>query len=64
LFAAQELAEPGDILLLHGGDYGKFEFEKSGEPRMYIAWRSAGDGEAIFSAIRVNANHLWFDDRR
>jgi hypothetical protein len=61
LSAAQEAAKPGDTFLLHGGDYGKFEFDTSGKPGKYIAWKSAGDGEAVFSGIRVTASHLWLD---
>ncbi|NLX98125.1 MAG: hypothetical protein GXY83_18345 [Rhodopirellula sp.] len=56
---AQEAAKPGDIMLLHQGDYGSFAFEKPGEPEKYLVWKAAGDGEALFSAIRVNGSHLW-----
>jgi len=61
LSAAQQAAKPDDTFLLHGGNYGKFEFDTSGEPGKYIAWKSAGDGEAVFSGIRVSASHLWLD---
>ena len=60
--AAQTVASPGDILLLHGGDYGNFVFDKSGEPGKYIAWKAEGD--AAFSAIRVKASHVWFEGLR
>jgi hypothetical protein len=62
LAAAQQAAKPGDILLLHGGDYGTFTFDKSGEPGKYLAWKAAG--EAKFSAVRVKASHLWFEGIR
>ena len=61
LSAAQKAAKPGDTFLLHAGDYGKFEFETSGESSKYIAWKSSGEGEAVFSGIRVSASHLWLD---
>ena len=58
---AQEAAKPGDIMLLHQGDYGSFAFDKSGESGKYLVWKAAGDGKALFSAIRVNGSHLWFE---
>ncbi len=61
LTAAQDAANPGDILLLHKGDYGRFVFEKSGDPGKYVVWKSAGDGDAVFSAIRADASHLWLE---
>jgi len=61
LSTAQEAAKPDDIFLLREGDYGRSVFEKSGEPSKYIVWKSAGDGAAVFSAIRVSGSHLWFD---
>ena len=60
LAAAQDAANAGDIFLLHKGDYGRFAFEKSGDPGKYIVWKS-GNGEAVFSGIRVTASHLWLD---
>lgn len=64
LAAAQKIAQPGDVLLLHQGEYGSFPFAKSGEPGKYLVWKAAGDGGAVFSAIRVKANHLWFEGLR
>jgi hypothetical protein len=64
LATAQEAADPGDILLLHKGNYGSFVFEKSGEPGKYLAWKADDSGEAVFSAVRVKANHLWFEGLR
>ena len=64
LAAAQDAAKAGDILLLHAGDYGSFAFQKSGEPGRYVVWKSAGDGDALFSAVRVSASHLWLDGLR
>jgi len=61
LAAAQDAARPGDIVLLHKGDYGTFDFEKSGEPSKYVVWKSAGDGDPVFSGIRVNASHVWLE---
>jgi len=61
LAAAQDAARPGDVVLLHKGDYGSFVFEKSGEPGNYVVWKSAGDGDAVFSAVRASASHLWLE---
>jgi len=58
---AQAAARPGDVLLLHKGTYGHFNVTKSGEPRRYIAWKSAGDGQAVFKSIDVAANHVWLE---
>ncbi len=48
LAAANKNAKPGDILLLHAGNYdGSFKVNRSGEPGKPIVWRGAGDGEVI-----------------
>ena len=62
--AAQAVAQPGDIFLLHAGDYGALlEFTSSGAAGNYIAWRPAGDGEvtAADGTIRVGASHIWIE---
>jgi hypothetical protein len=61
LASAQQAAQPGDVLLLHQGDYGSFVFEKSGKPQRHIVWKAAGDGAPLFNAVRVAASHLWFE---
>jgi hypothetical protein len=61
LTAAQDAAKPGDILLLHKGDYGNPVLKKSGEPSKYVVWKSAGDGDAVFSGIWVNASQVWLE---
>jgi len=61
LAAAQDAAEPGDVLLLHKGDYGDFVFQKLGDPGKYIAYKAAGDGDAVFTSMRVGASHLWLE---
>ncbi len=58
---AQEAAGPGDILLLHKGEYGSFTFDKSGETARYVVWKAAGDGEAVFGAAQVAASHVWLE---
>lgn len=51
LTAAQANAKPGDVFLLHAGVYeGTFTITKSGESNAPIAWRGAGDGEAVIDA--------------
>jgi hypothetical protein len=58
---AQDAAKPGDILLLHKGDYGGFTFERSGDPGKYLVYKAAGDGDVVFSSVRVNASHIWLE---
>ncbi len=60
--AAQAVAQPGDVFLLHAGDYGtagQVFFTASGAPGNPIVWRNAGDGDAVFNQIRIEADHLW-----
>lgn len=61
LALAQQAAKPGDILLLHKGDYGTFVFDKPGVPQKYLVWKAAGDGAAVFDAVRVAASHVWLE---
>jgi hypothetical protein len=61
LAAAQAAAQPGEVVLLHKGDYGGFAFDKSGAPWRYLAWKAAGDGEVLFSHIDVPASHVWLE---
>jgi len=61
LAAAQAVAKAGDVFLLHRGDYGRFTFDKPGDPNRYVVWKSAGDGEAVFGAIEVGASHVWLE---
>jgi hypothetical protein len=61
LDAAQAMAEPGDTVLIHTGNYGSFEFNRSGKPGQYIAWKAAGDGGVVFSHIDVPASHVWLE---
>lgn len=59
LAAAQSAAKPGDIFLLHRGEYGKAEFTAAGEPGRHVVWKAAGDGDAILSSADINASHVW-----
>ncbi|GEM_PF-995860 len=62
--AAQSIAQAGDIFLLHAGDYGtagQVYFRESGAENNHILWKAAGDGEAIFNQIRIEADYIWFD---
>jgi hypothetical protein len=59
--AAEAAAQPGDILLLHAGEYGDLIASKSGEPGRYLVWMAAGDGDAVLDHIRVGASHVWFE---
>jgi hypothetical protein len=61
LSSAQSAAQPGDIFLIHGGNYGSFSFDKSGAPGRYIVWKQAGDGEAVFGKTEISASYLWLE---
>jgi len=48
LVAANAVAAPGDLILVHAGVYpGTFVTDKSGASDKPIVWRGAGDGEAV-----------------
>ena len=66
---AEKAAKPGDLLLLHAGDYGAAVFNRSGElaakevgaqPK-FITWKGAGDGPARFHRAYVTGSALWFE---
>jgi len=63
--AAQDAAQPGDVILVHQGDYGnadsRFQFQKSGTPGNYLVWKAAGDGDAVLIAGRVAGSHIWLE---
>jgi len=69
LEAADAVAKPGDLFLVHQGVYqGPWETDKSGEPGAPIVWRAAGDGEAVVDgggahrAVGANQTHdLFFE---
>jgi nitrous oxidase accessory protein NosD len=59
LAAAQTAAQAGDIILVHAGNYGNFNFSKSGTANAYMVWKSAGDGDAVLSYGRIVGHHVW-----
>ena len=60
--AAEQVAQPGDQLLLHAGNYGgTIFFNVSGTSNQAVVWKAAGDGEPIFEGIRIEADYLWFE---
>jgi hypothetical protein len=60
--AAEAAARPGDVCLLHKGNYGAVDLTKAGaEGGRYLAWRSAGDGECVFSKVTLHGDHLWVE---
>src|SRR5687767_4157527 len=71
LIAAYNAAQPGDILLVHGGLYrGSYTLTRSGVPGKPIVLRGAGDGEVVFQGDGHQADlfnvetaaHLIFED--
>ena len=60
--AAEAVAGPGDVLLLHAGEYGEVQLNKGGAAGgKYIVWTAAGDGEAVFQGVKLNGDHIWID---
>lgn len=51
--AAEQAARPGDVFLLHAGDYGVVKLSKSGAPGRHVVWRAAGDGQVIVRGMSV-----------
>ena len=61
--AAEAVAQPGDVFMVHGGSYGgRVTFTKAGAPGNYLVWKGAGDGEALFAGIDVSASYVWLED--
>lgn len=62
LQSADAAAQPGDLFLLHAGQYKGHTLTKSGTTNRYIAWKSAGDGEAVLrSALGIAAHWIWVE---
>jgi hypothetical protein len=60
--AAEAVAQPGDIFLVHTGSYGgRITFTRPGAPSGYVVWKGAGDGEAVFAGIDVSASYVWLE---
>ena len=58
---AQREAKPGDLFLLHKGEYGAATFDQPGEAGNYVVWKAAGDGEVILNQAAVTRSHLWIE---
>jgi Right handed beta helix region len=60
--AAELVAQPGDIFLIHAGSYGgRITFTRPGTSAAYVVWKGAGDGEALFAGIDVSASYVWLE---
>jgi hypothetical protein len=60
--AAETVAQPGDMFLVHAGSYGgRVTFSKPGTSAAYVVWKAAGDGEALFAGIDVSASYVWLE---
>ncbi len=58
--AADKAARPGDVLLLHAGNYGVVTLNTSGAADgQYIVWKPAGDGEVVFDRIKLAGDFVW-----
>src|SRR3989442_10705075 len=62
--AAQAVAQPRDIFVVHAGSYGgRPTFSVPGVARNYIVWKGAGDGEALFvDGLNFGASHVWVEE--
>ncbi len=61
--AAEAVVQPGDICILHAGNYGfEVHFSVAGTVNNYVVWMGAGDGDAIFEGIRVEGDYIWFEE--
>jgi len=63
---AQAVARPGDIFLLHAGDYngesGEILFYASGTADKHIVWQKTGDGNVVFQdTLRIGADYIWLE---
>jgi len=59
--SATAAARPGDTFLLHAGAYGMVTLDASGEAGRYVAFASAGDGEAVISHAHVSGSWVWLE---
>jgi hypothetical protein len=62
--AAWTAAQPGDVLLLHAGNYGEVRDTngKSGLPGKPIVFKAYGDGPAVFNFFEIfRHSYLWFE---
>lgn len=61
--AAEQAVQAGDTVILGSGLYdGEVQFDVSGKPDEHIVWKGAASGGAVIETIRVNADHLWFEN--
>lgn len=60
---ADAAAAPGDMVLLHAGNYasGLIELKKSGQENNYIIYQIAGDGEVTFGHTDIYASYIWLE---
>ena len=60
--AAETAAQPGDVFFVHAGSYGgRITFNRPGTSTAHIVWIGAGDGEALFAGIDINASYVWLE---
>ena len=64
LAAADAQAKPGDVFLMHKGDYDRFSPKTSGQPGRRVHWIPAGDGPVDLHHLNIYANHLWLEGFR
>lgn len=58
---AQKVAEPGDIILLRAGNYGRIRCHKSGAPGRHLVFLAEDEGEVNVAYFEVAASHVWIE---
>jgi|GEM_PF-1152161 len=62
LAAADAVARPGDLFLLHAGRYERVTLQRGGSDTQYVAYKPAGDGDAVIVGnLGIMASSLWFE---
>ncbi|MHC4874294.1 MAG: right-handed parallel beta-helix repeat-containing protein, partial [Planctomycetota bacterium] len=60
---AEAAAVPGDIIVLHAGEYGQLSVSKDGEPDRPIVWRGIDRAGVVLQKIRAdNRKYLFFEN--
>jgi MYXO-CTERM domain-containing protein len=61
--AADAAARPGDIVLVHGGDYGgaQRQFDTPGTAGNWVVWQAAPGETPSFDDIRIRGDYIWIE---
>jgi len=60
---AEQVAVPGDIIILHAGEYGQLSVSKDGEPERPVVWRGIDRDKVVLKKIRADGRkYLFFEN--